>query len=177
MANNNLAYDEAYRHRSVAEERGITKITNKRTSGGVMIKTGSKKTQKVNTAGANSRRTRANSSRGTAISVVVLIAMAFLVLFRGLMINSGYEELEKKNAILSETIAENQKLQFKIDQTLDLNNIERIAEDNYNMGQPSKAQTVYINLDQTDEVKKVRGGNSFFEAVKNFFGGIVEYFA
>lgn len=176
MRNDNLAYDERYRRRQT-DGTGIKRITNKRTSGGVMIKTGSKQTRKVNTATGKTRRTKANSNRGTVVSVVVLVAMAFLVLFRGLMLTSGYEQLESKNAMLSETIAENQKLQFKIDQTLDLNNIERIAENNYNMGQPSKSQTIYINLDQTNEVKKVRSGNSFFDAVKNFFGGIVEYFA
>ena len=111
------------------------------------------------------------------ISVIVLASMAFLVLFRGLMITSGYEQLEKKNTTLSETIAENQKLQFKIDQTLDLKNIEKIAQNTFNMGQPSKSQTIYINLEQSNEVKKVRSGNSIIDAVKNFFSGIVEYFA
>ena len=103
--------------------------------------------------------------------------MAFTVLFRGLMLTSGYEKLEEKNALLSETISENQKLQFKIDQALDLNNIERIAQDDFNMGQPSKAQTVYINLDQENEVTKTSGGNSIVESVKEFFAGVVEYFA
>ena len=45
------------------------------------------------------------------------------------------------------------------------------------MGEPTKAQTVYINLDQTEEVKKVSGGNSFFRGIASFFGGIVEYFS
>jgi len=45
------------------------------------------------------------------------------------------------------------------------------------MSQPTKTQTIYINLDQANEVKKVRGGNSVVDAVKNFFTGIVEYFA
>ena len=142
-----------------------------------MIKTGSGQKQKVNTAGQTKSRPKARIQRSTVLSVVVLTAMAFTVLFRGLMITSGYEQLEKKNALLSETIAENQKLQFKIDQTLDLKNIETIAKNTFNMGQPSKAQTIYINLDQANEVKKVKGGNSILDAIKNFFGGIVEYFA
>ena len=103
--------------------------------------------------------------------------MAFLVLFRGLMITSGYEKLEAKNAELEEIIAENQKIQFKIDQMLDLKNIENIAKNTYNMGEPTKAQTIYINLDQTEEVKKVRQNSGIFQAIKDFFGGIVEYFA
>lgn len=173
MRNDNLAYSDDYGYRGY-ERTEVKKITNKRTTGGVMIKT-SNKSKKVNTN--TKRHTKANTNHGTVVSVVILLVMAFAVLFRGLMLTSGYEKLEEKNALLSETISENQKLQFKIDQALDLNNIERIAQDDFNMGQPSKAQTVYINLDQENEVTKTSGGNSFVESVKEFFNGVVEYFA
>lgn len=178
MKNSNLAYDRNYRARSSYEyePEEIHKIINKRTAGGVMFKAGSQKS-KLNTGKAKSRSPKTNINRGTVLSVAVIAAMAFLVLFRGLMITSGYEKLEERNALLSETVAENQKIQFKIDQMLDLKNIETIAKNTFNMGAPSKSQTIYINLDQTDEVKKVKGGNSIFDSVKNFFGGIVEYFS
>lgn len=176
---NNLAYDRDYRTRSSYEyePEEIHKITNIRTAGGVMFKAGSSKKSKLNTNRAKSRNPKTNINRGTVLSVIIISAMAFLVLFRGLMITSGYEKLEERNALLSETVAENQKIQFKIDQMLDLKNIETIAKNTFNMGAPSKSQTIYINLDQTDEVKKVKGDNSFFDSVKNFFGGIVEYFS
>lgn len=174
MRNDNLAYQGDYGYRR-PEKHEVENITNKRTSGGVMIKTARKQMRKVNTQ--KNHRAKANASRSTLISIVIICVMAFAVLFRGLMLTSGYEQLEQKNALLSETIAENQRLQFKIDQTLDLNNIERIAQNEFNMGQPSKAQTIYINLDQTNEVTKTRSGNSFVEAIKGFFAGIVEYFA
>lgn len=177
MRNNNLAYNTDYKYHETAKDREISRLSTIRSAGGVMIKTGSGQKQKVNTAGQTKSRPKARIQRSTVLSVVVLTAMAFLVLFRGLMLTSGYEQLEQKNALLSETIAENQKLQFKIDQTLDLKNIETIAKNTFNMGQPSKAQTIYINLDQANEVKKVKGGKSIIDAVKNFFGGIVEYFA
>ncbi len=177
MRNSNLAYNTDYKYYRNIDNQTIKKITNIRSAGGVMVKTGSKQNKKVNTAVRKSRRPKSRINRGTVISVIVLAAMAFLVLFRGLMITSGYEKLEKKNALLSETIAENQKLQFKIDQALDLKNIESIAQNSFNMGPPSKSQTIYINLDQANEVKKVRGGNSVFDTVKKFFSGIVEYFA
>ena len=118
MRNNNLAYHADDRYRKIHDNREIRKITNIRSTGGVMIKTGSGQKRKVNTAAGRNRRPKSRINRGTVISVIVLASMAFLVLFRGLMITSGYEQLEKKNTMLSETIAENQKLQFKIDQTL-----------------------------------------------------------
>ncbi len=177
MRNENLAYRTDYQYREMTDNREISRISTIRSAGGVMIKTGSGQKKKMHTAGSANSRPKARIQKSTVISVVLLSAMAFMVLFRGLMITSGYEKLEQKNALLSETIAGNQKLQFKIDQTLDLKNIEKIAENTFNMGQPSKAQTIYINLDQTNEVKKVKGGNSIIDAIKNFFGSVVEYFA
>ncbi len=177
MQKNNLAYQSKYEYHDIPDSPLLKNKTNERTAGGVMIKIGKNKRLKLNTSANSSKKAKARARRGTILSMVLLTAMAFLVLFRGLMITSEYEKLEAKNAQLAEVIAENQKIQFKIDQTLDLKNIENIAKNTYNMGEPTKAQTVYINLDQTEEVKKVRQGNPIFEAIKDFFGGIVEYFA
>lgn len=176
MSKDNLAYkpEEYY---GIPDSPLLKKTTNTRTAGGVMVKIGKNKRIKLNTSEPAKNGGRVRVAKGTVFSVIVLSAMAFLVLFRGLMIQSGYDQLETKNAALAEVIAENQKIQFKIDQTLDLKNIENIAKNTYNMGEPTKAQTVYINLDQTEEVKKVSGGNSFFGNVSEFFAGVAEYFS
>lgn len=176
MSENNLAYKTG-EYKDIPDSPLLKNMTNQRTAGGVMIKVGKNKKIKVNNPAESSRSSVAKARRNTILSVVILAAMAFLVLFRGLMITSGYEKLEAKNAELEAVISENQKIQFKIDQMLDLKNIENIAKNTYNMGEPTKAQTIYINLDQTEEVKKVRESGSFFQAIKDFFGGIVEYFA
>lgn len=176
MRNNNLAYNADYSYGKLVDPREIKQITNIRTTGGIMIKADKRKHANQGTEKNKNHRPKNKIGRSTLISVSVICVMAFFVLFRGLMITSGYEKLEEKNTLLSKTITENQKIQFKIDQTLDLKNIETVAKNTFNMGQPSKNQTVYINLDQSDEVKKTRGGNTVTDAVKNFFGGIVEYF-
>lgn len=176
MSENNLAYKNR-EYTDIPDSPLLKNMTNQRTAGGVMIKVGKNKKIKVNNPAESNRSTVAKARRNTILSVVILAAMAFLVLFRGLMITSGYEKLEAKNAELEQIISENQKIQFKIDQMLDLKNIENIAKNTYNMGEPTKAQTIYINLDQTEEVKKVRESSGIFQAIKDFFGGIVEYFA
>lgn len=176
MNKDNLAY-KSYEEYDIPDSPLLKNKNNTRIAGGVMIKIGKNKRIQVNTSKSSSAAGRVRATRGTVISVIVLAAMAFLVLFRGLMIQSGYEQIEAKNAALAEVVSENQKIQFKIDQTLDLKNIENVAKNTYNMGEPTKAQTVYINLDQTEEVKKVSGGSSFFESIAEFFGSIVEYFS
>lgn len=176
MQKNNLAYQTGD-YSDIPDSPLLKKTANQRTAGGVMIKIGKNKRLKLNTSGDSAAHTKHKASRSTVLSVLLLSAMAFLVLFRGLMIQSGYDKLEAKNEELAAIVAENQKIQFKIDQTLDLQNIENVAKNTYNMGEPTKAQTVYINLEQTEEVKKVADGNSFFKGIASFFGGIVEYFS
>ena len=128
MLDNNLAYNQDTNFNDIPDSPLIKRIENKRTAGGVMIKIGKNKRIKVNTSAGNSVKSKRHIERSTILSVVILSLMAFLVLFRGLMIQSGYDKLEAKNAELAAVIAENQRLQFKIDQTLDLENIENIAK-------------------------------------------------
>ena len=172
----NLAY-KTQDYSDIPDSPLLKKTLNQRTAGGVMIKAGKNKRLKLNISENPAASAKKRISRGTVLSVVVLTAMAFLVLFRGYMIQSGYDKLEAKNEELAAIVAENQKIQFKIDQTLDLENREKVAKNTYNMGEPTKAQTVYINLDQTEEVKKVAGSNSFFGKIAGFFGSVVEYFS
>ncbi len=178
MLENNLAYNREVTYNDIPDSPLLNKKANQRTKGGVMIKIGKNKRLKLNTSLENSKKqTKHHISRSGILSGAVLLIMAFLVLFRGLMIQKGYDDLEVKNQQLAAIIAENEKIQVKIDQTLDLQNIENIAKNTYNMGEPTKAQTVYINLEQTEQVKKVSGGNSLFRGIANFFSGIVEYFS
>ena len=177
MRENNLAYESEREYSDIPDSPLLKKTANQRTAGGVMIKIGKNKRIKVNNPEGSPAKSKVHVTKGGVISVIILAAMAFLVLFRGLMIQSEHDKLEARSTELEAVIAENQKIQFKIDQTLDLKNIENIAKNTYNMGEPTKAQIVYINLDQDEEVTKVSGGNSFFGGIADFFGGIVEYFS
>ena len=177
MRKNNLAYQNEKEYIDIPDSPLLKKTVNTRTAGGVMIKIGKNKRIKVKNNETSLAKSKVHVTKSGVISVIVLSAMAFLVLFRGLMIQSEHDKLEARNTELEAVIAENQKIQFKIDQALDLKNIENIAKNTYNMGEPTKAQIVYINLDQNEEVTKVSGGNSFFDGVADFFSGIVEYFS
>ena len=65
------------KYRKIYDKREIRKITNIRSTGGVMIKTGSGQKRKVNTAAGRNRRPKSLINRGTVISVIVLASMAF----------------------------------------------------------------------------------------------------
>lgn len=177
MPKNNLAYENEREYTDIPDSPLLKKDVNKRTAGGVMIKIGKNKRIKVKSAQTEPAKAKSRVTKGGVASVILIAAMAFLVLFRGLMIQSGHDKLEERKTELEAILSENQKIQFKIDKTLDLKNVENIAKNTYNMGEPTKAQIVYINLDQDEEVTKVSGNKSFGDSVADFFDGIVEYFS
>jgi hypothetical protein len=177
MPKNNLAYESEREYADIPDSPLLKKDVNKRTAGGVMIKLSKNKRIKVKSANTKPAKAKAHITRNGVFSVILITSMAFLVLFRGLMIQSEHDKLEERKTELEAILAENQKIQFKIDQTLDLKNVENIAKNTYNMGEPTKAQIVYINLDQNEEVTKVSGNKSFADGIADFFGEIVEYFS
>ncbi len=177
MQKNNLAYKSDTYYNDIPDSPLIVNRTKVRSAGGVMVKAGKDKRLKVSASGGHVATGKRHISKGTAVAVVVLAAMAFLVLFRGLAIQKGYDNLEIKKAEYSAIDAENKKIQSKINATLDLKNVENIAKNTYNMGEPTKAQIVYINLEQEEEVKKTVEKKTFFGAVGDFFEGIVAYFS
>ncbi len=104
--------------------------------------------------------------------VFLVVAFAFVVLFRGVIITDKTATVQTKNSMLEATIASNEKLQVEIDQALDLDKIETIARDELGMRPAEKYQTVYLNFSQTDYVEKVATPDSHIGA---FLSNIVSY--
>ena len=93
-------------------------------------------------------------NRGIA-SLFFIVALASFVLFRGVMITDNAAQVDAKRSELEALITSNEKLQFEIDRSLDLDNVETIARNELGMRRAEKYQTIYINLEQTDYVEKV----------------------
>lgn len=134
---NNLAYDHRY---TTAYPLGLPQ-----TQPNVRIKV-SKSKEKVAQRHANT----------LGILRVLLVALfAFVVLYRGVMITDRSNTVNQKQANLEALVASNEKLQFEIDRSLDLDHVEAIARDELGMRRAQKYQTIYLNLEQTDYVEKV----------------------
>ena len=110
------------------------------------------------------------------LSIAAVMALAFLVLFRGLMITDKCAAVEQKRADLNALITSNEKLQYEIDRSLDLKNVENIAKSELGMRRAEKYQTIYLNLPQTDYVEKVATSEfSFFGRIGSFFSSMMAY--
>ncbi len=130
-----LAYDNSYRATQPAY------IPN--TQSNVRIK--------VSTQKAVQKRTKATGM----LSLFLIVGFAFIVLLRGVMITDKATNIDIKRENLNVLITSNEKLQFEIDRSLDLDNVETIARNELGMRRAEKYQTIYLNLEQTDYVEKV----------------------
>ncbi|MBR7163542.1 MAG: septum formation initiator family protein [Clostridia bacterium] len=133
----------------------------------VRIKVSTKKTQRV-------AQRRAHTAG--ILRVLLVVAFAFLVLLRGVMITDQNASAEKKQAELEALVASNEKLQVEIDRALDLDKVETIARDELGMRRAEKYQTIYLNLEQTDYVEKtVKNKNASKAQAGEFLNSAVAY--
>jgi len=153
----NLAYDN--------RSEVAYPATHPQTSSNVRIKV-SRKAQNV-------ARRRANTAG--IVRILFVMCCAFIVLFRGVMLTDKCATVEKKQAELENLVAANEKLQFEIDRSLDLDKVENIARNELGMHPAEKYQTIYINLEQVDYVEQVASSFSPFRHISDFFSGLVEY--
>ncbi len=127
----------------------------------------------------SNKKQRAAQKRAHIMSLLKIagvMCLAFLVLYRGLMITDRNSAVEKKQEALAALVTSNEKLQFEIDRSLDLKNVETIARDELGMRRAEKYQTVYLDLEKSDYVEKVAKDEfSFLNQVGDFFGGLLAY--
>lgn len=110
------------------------------------------------------------------VKILLVVSCAFVVLYRGVMITDKCAAVDTKKTELEELVASNKKLQFEIDRSLDLKNVEAIAQNELGMRRAEKYQTVYIDLEQVDYVEKT-AKNEFSPAsrVAEFITGLAAY--
>lgn len=107
--------------------------------------------------------------------VLLVVSFAFVVLLRGVMITDKATAVDTKQSELNALVTSNEKLQFEIDRSLDLDHVENVARNELGMRRAEKYQTIYIDLEQTDYVEKVAGKGSPFSRISNFITGLAAY--
>jgi len=169
MAKSNLAYNESH---FVYSDYGATVREERRSN--LRIKPVRKTDIKETVSAANKPRTKAKAKKKSNLALVVLAAVAFLVLCRGVMITEQIDRVEKKRAELNALTTANEKTQIEIDSATNLKNVEEIATTRLNMARPEKNQTVYIKIEQPDVVEKIDGSGNV-DSVSDFFGTLQAY--
>ena len=125
----NLAYNTAASH-------AYPQQAPKRQSN-VRIRVSSKKQQAAKTA-----KTRANVMN--IVKILLLMACAFVVLYRAVIITDKCNAVEKKQDELNALVTANEKLQFEIDRSLDLKKVEAVAQNELGMRRAENRKVIAL---------------------------------
>lgn len=110
------------------------------------------------------------------ISIIFIALMA--ISYRNSLINEKFNQNEKLKSTLAVTQKENEQLQVNIENSLNLNNIEKIAREKLGMQKLDNSQKIYVSLPKKDyvepaveQIKTDDEDVSLFEKIINFIKG------
>lgn len=105
--------------------------------------------------------------------VLCLFAVLFVISYRSSLISENFAEIKELKEELGNLEKENQQLSVSIESALNLNNIEKIAEEKLGMQKLKSDQIVYVNLPKEDYIKPA-SEEVVIEDDKNFFEKIID---
>ncbi len=114
--------------------------------------------------------------RNVALIVVAIFVVLLTVSYRNSQINEKFSQVQKLKKELSSIQKENEQLKVNIENSLNLNNVEKIAKEKLGMQKLTNRQTLYVSLPKrdyveaaTEEVKKEEDKNWFQKIVDSLF--------
>ncbi len=111
--------------------------------------------------------------RKVVLIVLIIFAVLFVISYRSSKISANFAEIKELKKELESIEKENEQLSVTIESTLNLNNIEKIAEDKLGMQKLKSEQIVYVNLPKEDYIQPASETvNKNVE--KNGFAGLLE---
>lgn len=87
------------------------------------------------------------------VYIGIVFAMLFTISYRNSLINEGYNEKENIKSQLSAVQKENEQLRVSIENSLNLNSVEKSAEEKLGMQKLDNNQKIYLNLQKKDYVE------------------------
>ena len=114
--------------------------------------------------------------KNIALIVVAIFVVLLTVSYRNSQINEKFSQVQKLKKELSSIQKENEQLKVNIENSLNLNNVEKIAKEKLGMQKLTNRQTLYVSLPKRDyieaaseEVKKEEEKNWFQKIVDSLF--------
>lgn len=93
------------------------------------------------------------SKRKATIYVIMAFAILFTISYRNALISQKYSEVKKMESNLASLKKENDQLEVNIETNLNLQNVEKAAEEKLGMQKVSNTQTIYVNLPREDYIE------------------------
>lgn len=113
----------------------------------------------------------------TQIKTVIYIGLIFasfvVISYRNSLINESFNENEKLKSNLVVVQKENEQLKVNLENSLNLSNIEKMAEKKLGMQKLDNSQKVYVSLDKEDYVEPA-SEEVIMEEEKNWFEQLLD---
>ena len=113
----------------------------------------------------------------TQIKTVIYIGLIFasfvVISYRNSLINESFNENEKLKSNLAAVQKENEQLKVNLENSLNLSNIEKMAEKKLGMQKLDNSQKVYVSLDKEDYVEPA-SEEVIMEEEKNWFEQLLD---
>ena len=125
------------------------------------------------------RKSSKKAKIGSRIGICfVCFMLAMVALYRFSIINEQCNEIDKLEKQLFLLQAENKQEKLKLEQNLDLKNIEQVATEKLGMQKPAKNQVVVVQVQSVDSAQVVNQEEEkkgFLGLLTSCFANIVEY--
>lgn len=103
----------------------------------------------------NAKKPQVKQNKKT--ETMILVAIGFIILlaisYRNTLINERFAEIKNLKTQLAAITKENEQLEVNIENSINLNNIEKEAKERLGMQKLTNKQTVYISLPKKDYVQ------------------------
>ena len=109
------------------------------------------------------------------VQIFVVFAILFAIGYQNSLINESFNRKTNLQNQLSITKKENEQLRVSIENSLNLNNIEKIAKERLGMQKLDESQKVYVNLPKKDYVEPA-SEEVIIEQEKSWFENLMDKF-
>lgn len=109
----------------------------------------------------------------TVIYIGLIFASFIVISYRNSLINESFNENEKLKSNLAAVQKENEQLKVNLENSLNLSNIEKMAEKKLGMQKLDNSQKVYVSLDKEDYVEPA-SEEVIMEEEKNWFEQLLD---
>lgn len=108
------------------------------------------------------------------ITVIAVVLLLLTISCRNSQIDKKFNQIQEQKRNLAMLQKENEQLKVSIENSLNLNNVEKVAKDELGMQKLTNKQIIYINLPKKDYIESASEKIIIEQEEKNWFEKLVD---
>lgn len=108
------------------------------------------------------------------VTVIAVVLLLLTISCRNSQIDKKFNQIQEQKRNLAMLQKENEQLKVSIENSLNLNNVEKVAKDELGMQKLTNKQIIYINLPKKDYIESASEKIIIEQEEKNWFEKLVD---